>query len=88
MRHLTTELKMLSTIKEEYYTCDKCGERIKKDSMYDGFSCNLTYIVGYDYPEISDGEESSLDLCKNCAIVLMDLLKVNGYRINTEDRAI
>lgn len=75
------EMKMQEVIVESYLVCDKCGERIETESMYDSFECEFVYKTGDSYPEGGSGEKQELDLCQKCGLDAIKLLKENGFKV-------
>ena len=70
----------MDVITERYNLCDKCGEKIEVVS-YDAFECTVEHKTGESYPEGGSGDVENLELCKTCAIKMIDLLSSNGYNI-------
>lgn len=82
MYHEVTKkvIKEVEQVIRRFNTCDKCGKEIKVDS-YDGFECKLEYKEGTRFPEGTDLEIKSVELCQDCTVDLLELLKNNGYNI-------
>ncbi len=80
MEIVKKEVKTLEVVTERYYLCDKCGNRIEKDT-YDAFEFELEYTTGTSYPEGADGDKWSLELCSECAPKAIKLLEENGYKV-------
>jgi len=74
------QIKEVYVTLESYTLCDKCNEKIKKDT-YEQFKCELIHETGTNYPEGGSGEKQEMELCQKCAVELIELLKTNGYRI-------
>ena len=78
------QMREVEVTKESYVLCDKCGDKISF-ANYDAFDFDFSLKTGNSYPEGGSGEKQEMDLCHTCANKLMELLKLNGYRINTSD---
>lgn len=78
------QVKEISVTVEDYTLCDKCNEEIKT-KRFSAFCCKFIHKTGDIYPEGRSGESQEMDLCQKCAVVLVELLKNNGYRINNSD---
>lgn len=78
------ENQTIETRVEISCTCDKCGEEIKTD-YYDAFDFDFKLKTGFSYPEGGSGEKIILDLCKECAKMLVSFLQDNGFKTRTED---
>lgn len=78
------QMKLVEVTVDSYTLCDKCNEKIKKDS-YDAFECEFIHKTGSSYPEGGSGEKQEMQLCQKCAVALVDLLKANGYRVNDSE---
>jgi len=73
--------KEVEEIIDSYDVCDKCNLRISID-LYETFESELKIKFGTDCPEGGDGDIKSMNLCQNCSLELLELLKNNNYRIN------
>jgi ribosomal protein L37AE/L43A len=82
MYHKDTKkvIKEVEEVIRSYNTCDKCGKEIETGS-YDAFECKLEYKEGTRYPEGTDLEIKSVEVCQECTVDLLELLKNNGYNI-------
>ena len=78
------EMREVDVIDERYTKCDKCGKKINTDP-YDAFECKFIRETGSNYPESGSGEKEMLDLCQDCSIKIVDLLKVNGYKVHLKE---
>lgn len=72
------QLKDVLVSSVEY--CDKCGEDVDPDDMYDAFKFDLTLTEGTNYPEGSSLEIKEMSLCNKCAIEAVKLLEANGFK--------
>lgn len=77
-------IKEVEEIVHNYEQCDKSKQKIKV-STFDAFECRLDINVGNRYPEGGNYVNTSMDLCQNCSQELIELLQINGYRLNEED---
>ncbi len=86
MKVIKTEkqTKEVDVTVENYEVCDKCNERIFVMG-FDSFECSFEHKTGNQYPEGGGGKTETMDLCQSCAKEAVELLKANGYRINTEE---
>lgn len=84
MEYVRKEEKLILTTVESYTICDKCGEKIKSDDMYDVFECSFIYKTGTAYPEGGDGDKVTLDLCQKCGKEAIELLEEAGF--NTQNQ--
>ena len=64
--------------------CDKCGQKIVT-KPFDSFDCFFMHKTGQNFPEGGRCEKEEMDLCQKCAPALIELLKENGYTINTSE---
>lgn len=78
------QLKEVDVTIESYTLCDKCNQKVSTGS-YDAFDFTFEHKTGYSYPDGGSGETDTMDLCPKCAKELVEMLKNNGYRINTEE---
>ncbi len=78
------QLKEVDVTIEEYTACDKCNEKIET-KRFDVFKCQFIHKTGEIYPEGGSGELEAMDLCQTCACILIDLLRENGYKVNSSD---
>jgi hypothetical protein len=87
MRVLKKEkiMKEVVVTLEDYNLCDKCNCEIKKDDIYDAFECKVLHRTGEKYPEGWNGEKQEVELCQKCAVDLIELLRLNGYRITDSE---
>ena len=79
------QVKEVDVITERYTLCDKCNCKIKKESSYDVFESHFTHKTGDAYPEGGSGYIQDMDLCQKCTNELVELLRLNGYRINDSE---
>ena len=68
-----------------YLICDKCGKRIKTKDSFDAFECEFIYKTGSNYPEGGDGDKLSLDLCQECGLKAIKILKDNGFKVQENE---
>jgi hypothetical protein len=61
--------------------CDKCGKKIQA-GRYDAFEFKFVHKTGSSYPEGGSGEQQDMDLCPECAVECVALLRANGYRVS------
>jgi hypothetical protein len=78
------EMKEVYVTDEHYTICDKCGQKIHTN-YYDAFNFKFSRRTGTEYPEGGSGEEETLDLCQDCSIKIVHLLKVNGYNVQFKE---
>jgi hypothetical protein len=86
MKVLKKEKRMMEvdvTI-ENYFLCDKCNQKIEHEN-YNAFECNFIHKTGSNYPSGGSGEKKEMDLCEECAVELVTLLRTNGYRVNDSE---
>jgi hypothetical protein len=74
-------MQEVEVIVENYHLCDKCNKKITKQN-YDAFECDFTHKTGDSYPDGGSGDLQEMELCQQCAVELVELLKQNGYRVN------
>ena len=74
------EIKPVKVVIENYEVCDKCGKRIERDVPFDAFNSSFIYETGDSFPEGRFTESQQLDLCQDCGIIAMNLLKENGFK--------
>lgn len=57
-----------ATTKEElvYIDCDICHETIKHGNMFDVDEIKVEHKLGVCYPETSNGQTLSFDICEKC----------------------
>ena len=84
MEVIKTEKRMkeVEVTIERYTLCDKCNNKIERESSFDVFECKLEQRTGEHYPEGGSGEKDKMDLCQKCAKDCIKLLTDNGYRIS------
>lgn len=78
------EVQPTEVVIDSYYTCDRCGEKIKS-TVGDAFAFNFEYRTGYGTPSGGGGEVMKLDLCQTCATVAVHLLTNAGCKFQVED---
>lgn len=78
------QMKEVDVVVENYIECDKCHCKITT-GCYDVFESNFTYKTGDSYPEGGSGDEHTMDFCKKCGIEAMELLKSNGFKVNSKE---
>jgi len=78
------QTKIVDVTIDDYIECDKCNCRIEEKD-YDAFKSSFIYETGDRYPDSAYLNTKSIDLCKECGVELMELLKSKGYRINSTD---
>jgi hypothetical protein len=78
------QMKEVDVTIESYTLCDKCNEKIKT-GRYNAFKCEFIHKTGSSYPEGGSGEKQEMELCQNCAVKLVDLLRANGYRVTDSE---
>jgi uncharacterized protein with PIN domain len=78
------KLQEVDVIIENYTLCDKCNEKIKTD-RYEAFKCELIHKTGSSYPDGGIGEKQKMELCQECAVELVNLLRTNGYRVTDSE---
>lgn len=78
------QVKEVEVVLEDYNICDKCGKTLVKE-LYDAFECNFLFKEGTAYPEGGDGEKHEMELCNDCALEVVELLRKNGYNVVTSE---
>ena len=84
MEVLKKEKQLKDVVVEHYYTCDKCSERISK-YVNDAFEFELEYKTGKSWHDYADITIQKLDLCQSCSKDAIELLKNNGYKVQSKD---
>lgn len=87
MKHIKTKKKKVviqDFIVAEWKTCDKCEQKIESEK-FNAFDFEFEITTGENFPEGGGGEKAKLDLCETCAELLVELLKSNGFAVQTED---
>lgn len=66
-------------------TCDKCGQEIIHEnfSIFDSEWFEARF--GMCYPEGGAGTSYTMDLCENCSLEMINLLKNHGYKVDKFD---
>lgn len=79
---ITKTLEQKELIKE---TCDKCQKEINIDS-FNAYNSNwFELITGTNYPGAYSPEKYKMDLCEDCSMDLIELLKANGFNVQYEE---
>lgn len=86
------EIKVTKTVTKEveevvswYTQCDRCGETVTTDDMYDAFEFDLLINKGVIYPNGANYNKTTLDLCKSCTEDFKKLLTDNGYKLQVKE---
>lgn len=79
------QIKEVEVTTESYNLCDKCNCKIEKEGSFDAFECEFTHKTGSSYPEGGSGEKQEMELCQKCAVELVELLRLNGYRVTDSE---
>ena len=68
----------------EKVICDKCGEDTNKDmyGRFDHFECSFRVTEGNVYPEGDLREVKQVDLCPDCATIILTHFSNIGCNIN------
>ena len=69
----------------EQIICNRCEKEIKTTGMFDLYYFNFEMRIGAVYPEGGSYEETTFDLCKNCAGIFVELLKEKGFNPHVEE---
>jgi len=80
MEIIKKEKQLREVIVVQYNLCDKCGKEIEV-RMYDAFEFSMEHKTGDIYPESGGGKLQTLDLCPECVLGFIQLLKENGYKV-------
>jgi hypothetical protein len=78
------EMKEVEIVDEQYDQCDKCGKKINTP-CFDAFEFELFVKTGEQFPECGHGSIDTLDLCKECSIKLVSLLRNKGYDVQSKE---
>jgi hypothetical protein len=85
-KNVETELVPREVIKERWFECDRCLERIPPCDYGEMFDSSLCIRIGNSYPECGSWEEVNMHFCKECSLKLVsDLCKLN-YRVVWKDK--
>ena len=76
------QMKEVYVTIEDYNVCDKCDKKIVKTNWYDAFKFEFIHKTGDEFPEGGSGDVQTMELCQECAVDLVELLRENGYRVN------
>lgn len=77
--------KEVEVVVKDYNLCDKCDKEINPKGYYNAFEFELEHKTGEAFPSGGSGKTQSVELCETCAEECINLLRKNGYRINSED---
>jgi hypothetical protein len=84
MKHFKTVTETRQRL--DYVTCDKCGAGADTCESYGVYDPHwFSFRDGKRYPEGGEWKTYEMDLCKNCALTLIVLLKRFAYQIREED---
>lgn len=82
---IITEKVLCEVTKERYLICDKCENRIEPENSFDLFESKFVYKTGEQYPEGGNDESFNLDLCQKCGLKAVDLLQINGFKMQMKE---
>ena len=85
-KRIETEFVPREIIKERWFECDGCLERIPPCDYGELLDSNLRIQIGSSYPECGSWEEVNMHFCKECSLKLVKDLSELGYRVSWKDK--